>query len=137
METTQPSLTPLRSLLWKHYFSVDVRRGARLLSPSPGTATRAQLRSPPLCSPCPRSGAIDREAVMLSAANFLPWHRATPPAPGPPQVESSQRHEEGGGARIREAARGSWKKHEGGVGGGWRWWWGCVGEQLLSYGSLH
>lgn len=41
----------------------DVRRGARLLSPSPGTATHAQLRTPPLRPALknpPSLGSIDR-----------------------------------------------------------------------------
>lgn len=44
----------------------DVRRGARLLSPSPGTATLAQLREPPLHfdpNPPPSLGSIDLRGV--------------------------------------------------------------------------
>lgn len=66
----------------------DVRRGARLLSPSPGTATHAQLRTPPLrpalknppISGVHRSEGVGRRcAVTLSAAGWscCPWHTHT------------------------------------------------------------
>lgn len=87
---TQPLLTHLwRPLLGRLFFSLslpfaDVRRGASLLSPSPGTATLAQLREPPLHSDLtlpPSLGSIDqgglaRCAVTLSAAGWscCPWH---------------------------------------------------------------
>lgn len=50
MKTWQPFLKLLCSVLWKHYFSLDVGHRARLLSPSPGMATHAQLHILPLCS---------------------------------------------------------------------------------------
>lgn len=129
---TQPLLTHLwRPLLGRLFFSLslpfaDVRRGASLLSPSPGTATLAQLREPPLHSDLtlpPSLGSIDQGGLEGVLSHFQ----------RPAGAAAHGTHGEKGAAFFCVFFLSLQEQEEESVGGQ------CEqrGEQLLSRGSLH